>query len=96
MFTRVTTRTVVLIIYFLAILCMSLLGPIERYGGYSQLYIFALGSLIWGMAGIPMIVRKEAQPFPEKGGWAVSLGVIHLVLGWGLGSYLLIYNLVFR
>ena len=75
---------------------MSFLGPIEKYGEYSELFIFSLGCFIWGTAGIPMIVRQEVQPFLESGRWAVFFGFIHPILGWGLAFILLIYNIFFR
>ncbi len=70
------------------------MGPAERVGGLWHLIVFSLIPFFWGTAGIPMIIRKEAQPFLETNGWAVALGIVHLVLGWGSSFGLLAYNLL--
>lgn len=91
-FARMSTRTLVTTPYFLSLLCMFLMGTIEKTGGYWHLIVFSLIPFLWGTAGIPMIIRKEAQPFFERNGWAVALGIAHLVIGWGLSFFLLIFN----
>jgi len=93
-FAKISTRTMINISYFLSFLCIFLVGPAERVGGLWQLIVFSLIPFFWGTAGIPMIIRKEAQPFFETNGWAVVLGIVHLVLGWGSSFGLLTYNLL--
>jgi hypothetical protein len=73
---------------------MGLTGPIGKLGGYSELIMFALVFFMWGTAGIPMIVRKEG--LLDVGGRAVLFGIVHLVIGWGIAFFLMVYNILFR
>jgi hypothetical protein len=73
---------------------MGLSVPIGRISPFLHFVIFPLTWFFFGLAGIPMIIRKEA--LIERDGWAVLIGIIHLVIGWGLAFIPLIYNIFFR
>jgi hypothetical protein len=93
-FTRMTTRTLILIPYFFSIMCLGLGGLIGRYSPFLHFILFPLAFFFFGLAGIPMIVRKEA--LLDRDHSAAFFGIIHLVVGWGLAFIPPIYNAFIR
>jgi len=93
-FARMTTRTLILIPYFFALICLGLGAQIGKSSPVLHFILFPLAFFFFGLAGIPMIVRKEA--IVDRDGSAVFIGIIHLVVGWGLAFIPLIYNTFIR
>src|SRR5512133_2424581 len=93
-FARMTIRTLILIPYFLSFICLGLGGQTGKSNPSLHYILFPLAFFFFGLAGIPMIVRKEA--FLDRDRSAVFFGIVHLVVGWGLALIPLIYNAFFR
>ena len=93
-FAKMTTRSLILIPYFLSFMCLALGGQIGKSSPFLHFILFPLAFFFFGLAGIPMILRKEA--FLDRDRSAVFFGIIHLVVGWGLAFIPLIYNAFFR
>jgi hypothetical protein len=89
-----TTRTLILISYFFSFLCLVLGGLIGRSSPFLHFSLFPLAFFFFGLAGIPMILRKEA--FLDRDRSAVFFGIIHLAVGWSLAFLPPIYNAFFR
>ena len=57
-FARMTTRSLYLIPYFIAFICLGLGGQIGKSSPVLHFILFPLAFFFFGLAGIPMIVRK--------------------------------------
>lgn len=89
---RTSTSILVTAHYILFFICLflALIFP-GKAGDGSMLIMVSLALFFWGAAGIPMIIRKEAQPFLEREGWAVVLGMVHIFIDWSLCISVIIY-----
>ena len=80
----------------LLILILVGIGFAGYRGTLAYFILSGLTFFLWGCTGIPLIVRKEVPYLSIMSGWAaVVVGLIFLVIGWGiaLGFAILIANL---